>query len=268
MAAYFGVIAGSCWAPEVGDGRRRQDRMDYEAYVINLDRSEERMAKFRAAFANVLPVFTRVSGCVGSTIPDIISEQLRRNFPSGGKGGLGATLSHVTAWEKTLQSDKPYGIILEDDTEPLRKFPQYIEELGLDIEFDVCFANQRMSMFCSAEQSASSYVSCIDALRNFPANHNAPGGDCYILSKSGADKLLKSFGVDGFGSFLDWRIVAYCVSRNDIKTLEQDSTAKTVVGIMHAKSIIETPLKGRVLLSPLVKALGGPSDIGMENNKK
>lgn len=242
--------------------------MDYEAYVLNLDRSEERMAAFRVAFANALPIFTRISGCVGSTLPDVVTDLLVRNFPSAGKGGLGATLSHAAAWEKILKSDKPYGIILEDDTQPLKNFPKLISDLGLQADFDVCFANQRMSKLNDYQDSDLTYISCIEALRGFPPNHNTPGGDCYIVSKAGAEKLLQLFSTDGFGSFLDWRIVAYCVTREEAKTLAQGSTARAVIDILHNKSGSSLEIDGYVLASPLVKALGGPSDIGLENDKK
>ena len=226
------------------------------------------MAAFRSAFANALPTFTRISGCVGSTIPDIVADNLRRDFPAAGKGGLGATLSHVFAWEKILQSDKPYGIVLEDDTQPIRNFPQDIEDLGIGDDFDVCFANQRMSMNYECASARSSYISCTDALRSFATNHKTPGGDCYILSKNGAEKLLQMFSADGFGSFLDWRIVAYCVSRDDAKLLRQDGIARTVIDIMHSHSKAKTTLTGRVLISPLVDVVSGLSDIWTENSTK
>ncbi len=242
--------------------------MDFEAYVINLDKSERRMKNFRAAFATVLSSFKRIAGCPGSTLPNTIEVKLKYNFPSAGKGGLGCTLSHVMVWEQIIASEATYGLVMEDDVRPLRDFPTKIANLGLPNDFDICFANERIACWVADQADCRKVVPLSDALRRFPLRYNAPGSDCYILSKTGAEKLLDFFATDGYGSFVDWRMLTYCLSRDELESLDKTGTPRAVFDVLHPISTNHELLKAYVLTSALVRVLGEDSDLMSENDDK
>jgi GR25 family glycosyltransferase involved in LPS biosynthesis len=244
----------------------------FETFVINLDSSTERMSNFVQAFEGKLNSFVRISACRGSTIPRLAESMLTtKEFSSTGRGALGTSLSHISVWEKVVSEGIDNALVLEDDAVPLFSTQWTFEHLGLPTNYDLCFVNCRMlrgNLKTSVSLQEHKFVSCFDAMVQFSDEDNAPGADGYIISAAAAQKLLAWFNEDKFGSFLDWRLVAYCLNVSEIGDLPDGRTAKAVLKILGSGIKRDDRLEGYVMCPPLVDTLVGPSDVWQENNAR
>lgn len=92
------------------------------AYIINLDRSPERLENIIPQIQKVGIPYARFPGVDGAKLSDAVLQDVVdfdkhlkqiNNHPR--KGTVGCTLSHLGAWKAFLESDYEYAFILEDD---------------------------------------------------------------------------------------------------------------------------------------------------------
>lgn len=106
---------------------------DIKCYVINLDRSPDRLNAFKSAFSTAGVEFERISGVDGnsSDIRGLFDDQKCRQEMGRSiqPGEVGCFLSHVKALEAFLNSGEEYAIVFEDDALPRHDFVQIIEAL-------------------------------------------------------------------------------------------------------------------------------------------
>jgi guanine deaminase len=103
-------------------------------YVINLDRSIDRMEQFVKDFASFPIPFIRVSGIEGKslTIPIENYDAIKFFFFVGREaapGEIGCYLSHLKAIKMFLESGKEFALICEDDTVPTPDCHDVIEQV-------------------------------------------------------------------------------------------------------------------------------------------
>ena len=108
-------------------------------YVINMAASRGRWERVKAALEPFGIPVERIDAVVGAQLSDAeISKFYSRaknflfytRFLS--RGEIGCYLSHKKAWQKFLEDGADFGIILEDDVEPLPEFakiPELLENL-------------------------------------------------------------------------------------------------------------------------------------------
>ncbi len=234
---------------------KSKSRLNYSVYVINLDRSQRRLLDFEQIYAPHMSNITRVSAVDGRTLPKIASARLVEDDSlwSVDRGTLGCLLSHVAIWETISNNEIENALIVEDDSFPIRPLAASFSDYNIPIEYDICFANGRMSLARRNDNVTQFYcISMENALSHFLPTHNAPGADGYFLSRCGAEKLLDLFKKDGFSGDVDWRMLAYCTSDADLLNLEEDCTARIVLKEINRKFAKEVPLKGWVLSPPLI----------------
>jgi glycosyl transferase family 25 len=88
------------------------------AYLINLDRSPQRLAHFRAQAAHAGVAFERLQAVDGSLIP--LAERTRLlsahwQFQPLNPGEVGIFMSQRLAWQRLLDSGAPMAAVFEDD---------------------------------------------------------------------------------------------------------------------------------------------------------
>lgn len=111
------------------------DLSHWAIYVINLDRSKDRLEALARRFAKLNIPFERVPAVDGRALDESQLEQVdRRAFRlKHGKepepGEIGCYLSHVRAIKSFLDSDRRYALILEDDASPPEQLKGVLEEL-------------------------------------------------------------------------------------------------------------------------------------------
>ncbi len=193
----------------------RVSRMNVRCYVINLERDTERWDRIRAVLSGFESVsVTRIDAIRGSILPDSACELLTRSPRMiRHKGTLGCSLSHALAWEAIARADEPWGIVFEDDS-----YPQDLDVLQnweMPGELDLIFCNARMSY----RQDGLTVLPLFPAFGFIMRNNTAIGGDGYIVSRAGAEKLLSYFAEDGFLSHVDLRLAAYSLTRLEMEKL-------------------------------------------------
>jgi glycosyl transferase family 25 len=107
-----------------------------QAFVINLDRSTERLERISQHLQRLGLPFTRVAAVDGRQLSDderrrTLDEATyrRRHGMSSLPGELGCYLSHVKAMRAFLASGADASLILEDDVQPEPELPQVLQAL-------------------------------------------------------------------------------------------------------------------------------------------
>ncbi|MBS1175556.1 MAG: hypothetical protein H6R05_1687 [Burkholderiaceae bacterium] len=110
-------------------------KLNLQCYVINLDRSPDRLNNMEARLANMPFEWQRISAVDGSLLPELLSSEVdERNYERChgkpiARAEVGCYLSHIRALKVFLQSANEYALILEDDAFPADDFPQVLYKL-------------------------------------------------------------------------------------------------------------------------------------------
>jgi GR25 family glycosyltransferase involved in LPS biosynthesis len=184
--------------------------LDYNIYLINLDRDETRLA--RSLKQINCPTVNRIPGVKGSYLPDWALNILTNGIGAQLKGTCGCFLSHVSAWEEFLKQDRvDVALILEDDACVLYGLPNLISDLKFPNDFDICFANERMQAM-ENDFSGFKLLKIEDVVKTKPDDWSSAGTDAYFISRKGANRLLQMISVDGIAGDIDWRLIFYSLS--------------------------------------------------------
>ncbi len=91
---------------------------NFACYVINLDRSPDRLALMTARLQAMGMPFERVCGVDGMTLSEAefqSATRVNRFYKPMRRGEVGCYMGHNAAKRRFLESDKEYALILEDD---------------------------------------------------------------------------------------------------------------------------------------------------------
>ncbi len=228
--------------------------------VINLDRNTERLAELDRQFRTSQPPRFRVAGIEGG----------RLSVPAIGRlggdpalpGTLGCFLAHAAAWEAMLSRGLAHCLVVEDDVIPLYDLPARWGAFGLPDGFDLCFVNDRLAPPCTGADFRA--VPLAEAMRAFPPWARAPGADGYLLSATGAARLLDWVARDGFGGDVDWRLLAYGLTVAQCLGLAADSQAHASLRRLPPPTAPDR-LAAFVLTPPLIRTVPLASDREDEN---
>ncbi|MDR2458749.1 MAG: glycosyltransferase family 25 protein [Holosporales bacterium] len=102
---------------EAGDG-------SVHAYLINLDKSKDRLAEITPKLQTLCINYTRIPGVYGKDLSleekdRLVSRRRYLRFMHGriGDGTVGCYLSHIKVWESFLESNCSYAVVFEDDAD-------------------------------------------------------------------------------------------------------------------------------------------------------
>lgn len=99
-------------------------------YVVNLDRSKERLARISTRLRSLGLPFTRIAAVDGKELTDDkASSYPLRYFRPLTKGELGCSLSHYRCWQQIIRDKVDYGVILEDDAYISKNLLDFIDIL-------------------------------------------------------------------------------------------------------------------------------------------
>ena len=162
-------------------------------YLINLDQSQDRLKTMTEGFDALDVPFNRVPSVYGPTakVPDGV-----RCSPHFTPGELGCVLSHRRCYEEILKSDKPWGMVFEDDvlldTEGWRLLEKAFSERPENCEL-LKFQGQTVK---PRKMGLRIQMSSLDAERaiNFRIQNPLCAAG-YFVSKAGCRKLLSFLDV-------------------------------------------------------------------------
>ena len=101
----------------------------YKVYVINLDRSTDRLTLITQTFEKLGLEFERVNAVDGSQLEAkdyTAANQFHRPLQAN---EIACYLSHVKCWNKILTDNVDFGVVLEDDIALIDDFQHVIEQL-------------------------------------------------------------------------------------------------------------------------------------------
>jgi len=237
-----------------------------QAYVINLDRDTERMAKMRTHLARYPFISAeRVAGVRGSDLPDIASEILTTKAAmKDHKGTLGCSLSHVATWEAIVRSGVRWSLILEDDAELLDGI-ESLRDLTLPEGVDLVYCNGRMVY----QDSGIELLPIVPAFEFMIRNGTAVGSDAYLLTREGAIKLLQFFARDLFYSHVDLRVAAYSLTVEEMETLPQRQYVIRDICTLRRIFDLQHHINARVLGTAITKHVkAAPSSRSAEDKRR
>jgi len=115
------------------------------AFVINLDRSPERLAAVRTRFAAVGVDLVRFAGIDAARNPDLAADSVdQERFDAfmrraAQPGEVGCALSHIALWETLADGDAEMLLLLEDDAVPTEHFADVANVVGaLPGDWEIC----------------------------------------------------------------------------------------------------------------------------------
>lgn len=159
-------------------------------FVINLDRSPERLAAFgRQAAAAGLAVerLTGIDGAVLSAEEVAAALAPRFQFQPLNRGELGVFLSHREAWRRLVDSDRPVAAVFEDDAVLAPQLGQLLAHSDLQtLPFDVLKLEtglRPVALRRQAHRLGSHHVG-----HELMSWHGGTAG--YVITRAGAARLL------------------------------------------------------------------------------
>ncbi|MFN9911581.1 MAG: glycosyltransferase family 25 protein, partial [Pirellulaceae bacterium] len=207
--------------------KRWHGKRDYNVYVINRKRDSDRLARFSRTCARWRIPYSRVDGVDLQQNPDLLLQYSNRiaeycyNQKNFVKGIYGCFLGHREAWLRFQDSGDDWALICEDDARFLGPIPRCIQDFCIPPGTELVFVNQRMATGLLHHEQHVKRPSplfdlvptrtAVQALLAMDPHIDSPGGDGYLLSKHGVDKLLHAFEHSQMAFDVDWFMLFQCL---------------------------------------------------------
>ncbi|MEM7746548.1 MAG: FkbM family methyltransferase [Pseudomonadota bacterium] len=242
--------------------------MALPVFVINRRIDRDRLERFTASAAHFGIVPERIDAFDAHN-PDfpfvLYADLIGDHFwgaPEAKPGAIGCFLSHRRAWQRVLDAGYDCALICEDDAEFHRDPTSLKDVLSTVPKLDLLFANGRLASWASAA-SAPPFAPIQDVLRKVsdlggPAMlslKSAPGGDCYLITRSGAQNLLTRTSDQKITCGVDWAMVWNGVDRVD----EALTSAFPELKILNDHGDVPSPMNILVAAEPVADQVKGPS---------
>ncbi len=162
-----------------------------QVYLINLDRSPERLHFFEEQTQEVGIEFERISAVDGRLLSD---EELAAavmptyEFQPLNAGEIGVFLSHKRAWERLVASREPYAVVFEDDVVLSPSLRADFEAIDtVQPAFDIIKLESTLrSVVCGRQATPLTSASGLQPLLTW---HGGAAG--YVISSDCAKRLLQ-----------------------------------------------------------------------------
>lgn len=160
------------------------------SYVINLDRSPERLARFQAQAETAGMVVERLPGVDGSALSDaqVASALARRfQFQPLNRGELGVFLSHREAWRRLVVSGERLAAIFEDDAVLAPGLGLLLAEGDFEtLPFEIIKLETGLRPVALSGKSHA--IGTHHAVSELASWHGGTAG--YVVTRGGAERLL------------------------------------------------------------------------------
>ena len=164
--------------------------MPVAVFVINLDRSLDRLAFMREQAARAGFEFERVAAVDGLRVPvelrSYFAHILKNKPPIIDDGAVGCYASHLRVYQRIVESGSPAGLVMEDDVEVPGNIADVLRDLLDKLPRGWDFVHLA-HLPTRAVRPLAALVSGARLVRYSRIPPNAAG---YLISRSGAEKLL------------------------------------------------------------------------------
>jgi GR25 family glycosyltransferase involved in LPS biosynthesis len=235
-------------------------------YVVNLAEDKDRLEKIRE---QLNPSYFEVRGCAGfygHMLPDGVCLSLTRDKNSlNHKGALGVMMSHVLIWERVSCLVDRFALILEDDV--VLHNCERLVSLEIPEQFDFAFCGDQTSEM-DPEYALTERPKCAPAFTALPTlvrKKVSTGGYGYLLSPSGAKKLLDLFLEHLYFGHVDVRMMAYACDLQEVAPFVQFGGIAAEIQSIRSTFGNSRKLSGFVINPALVTHVGMTSRRDREN---
>jgi glycosyl transferase family 25 len=187
------------------------NRMTIPVYLINLDRSPDRLAEMQARLDALGVAFTRVPAIDGKALTDTELEAVRaphKDWSPLSASEIGCFLSHRACWRRIADGPAPYGCVFEDDmllSPRLRDFLAGESWIPADAEIvKIEEGHNRVWLDAPLREMKHGF-----SLGRLHSTHYRAGG--YIVSRDAARRLLAM--TERFGLPVDLVMFDFSVGR-------------------------------------------------------
>lgn len=181
----------------------------YSIYVINMDKSKDRLYRMKKHLDNLKVQFKRIQAIDGSRLSrtELIQHCTPECKEFVPRGVIGCALSHKKVWEVVANNDDDYALVLEDDCRLIDDFEKHIDNCLSDLEkydekwdflYGGCFGpydgrisspfHLMMKLFLPELSSPNDPKSLC---KHIEVPVSPVGFHCYVLSKNGAKKMIE-----------------------------------------------------------------------------
>lgn len=188
-------------------------------YVINRAQDRTRLDRFSASALAVGADYTRIEAFDGHDPAApwfLYRDLLGPHFWGKDRvkpGAFACFLSHLAAWRRMLADGHDAALIAEDDA-VLTIAPA----LPADVGFDIIFCNARMADWAKTTDALTPVADMLAAMSASGAEpgknglSKGPGADAYVISRTGAERLIAAVTEHRFTAGIDWMMLAMSVS--------------------------------------------------------
>ncbi len=181
-------------------------------------------------------------------------------------GAIGCFLSHIDAIRKVANGSFENALIIEDDGLPYYRFNDEGVEKAIEGN-DIVFINNRMSSLVCSQVEYNGMTTVAERLSMLPDIRKGWGGDGYILSKTGAQKILDNFSLDRIIGHFDGQLGSYCIDK--ALGIEPKNKALAIAEGFNRKFKGGNVLVGKTLNFPMIHTVNfSVSSRNIESEKK
>jgi glycosyl transferase family 25 len=200
---------------------------DIPTFVILLERDKGRRFHVQRNVVPRLPnchIINATDAAKGEVDEFLHAEKIVvANYPSATAAKLACSISHIRIWKVIVTQNLAHAIVLEDDVAILDGFSSFIRRLirQLPIDYDLVHLyvhHNRSDWLRQVEHAKDIYVNYIPKW----------GRSAYLLSRSGAKKLLLEFKtITNHGDFQiremaqKQKLLVYCATESYVDNLGQ-----------------------------------------------
>lgn len=207
---------------------------EIEVLYINLDKDTVKKERIEKHLSECVTSFTRVPGVLAKNLPALARKKLHRSSILDKQvGALGCFLAHINALERVIEQKFQVALIMEDDAYFYYLPSEYAINEILKNEYDVVYVNSRMMKRDSRFETPLNVDPIHKRLSILDDSISGWGGDGYLVTNSGARKLLENFSYDlGLGHY-DGQLGAYGLIEKNVPVTNK----ATRVGMNFARKM-------------------------------
>lgn len=159
-------------------------------YLINLDRSPDRLAFISRRLQSLGIQYTRLAAVDGKLLPEAERASFIAARPRDGRswrdGQIGCFMSHLSAWEEIAGGSDPFAVVIEDDVHVSDATPVFLRDTSwIPADADIVRLESTGQWLTLGKAEAKFANRLVQRVKS-PAW--ATGG--YIVSKAAASTLL------------------------------------------------------------------------------
>lgn len=224
------------------------DFFPIEASVISLFREDRKWSLANPALERGGIHNKRFKATDGRELPYYALAHLGHSAETNeihGAGAIATAMSHLSVIEQFLQSGAEYHLVLEDDSFPYFHSSIFSEIIEQNSDLEILWVNERTSLqFRSYELREIEARDSWKMLGDRSSVLNGIGADGYIISRSGAEKILELFDNHKIASHYDAQLMSYCAASTSTSNMSRGQLAvrntQQLLGIDPGESLLES----------------------------